>query len=74
MSGLDARVSYEWENGVTTLFLGQVASLNAATAGLRQAAEEIHQRGGRNMRVELRNPEGKVVFESAVRGDGAAVS
>lgn len=73
MAGLDARLLYDRQGAVSTLFLGNIASVNAATAALRAAAGVIQANGGTHMRVEFRNGDGKIVFASNVRGDGAAV-
>lgn len=70
---LDARVLYDLAGTEATLYLGQVASLNAATAGLRSAAEVVSYNGGTRMRVELRR-DGEVIYAAYVRGDGAACS
>jgi hypothetical protein len=72
-TSLDARVLYDIHDGVTTLYLGSVASVGAATSALRSAADEVHRSGGSNMRVEFRRGD-KVVYEARVRGDGAACS
>lgn len=71
--GLDVRLLYDIGGDRRTLFLGSVSTVNAATAALRSAADEVQRSGGANMRVEFRR-KGKVIFESAVRSSdvGAA--
>lgn len=78
MSSLDARVLYDIEHGpgeieTMTLYLGQMPSVNSATAALRSAADEVNHRGGVNPRAEFRNDKAKLVHVELVRGDAAAV-
>lgn len=77
MTALEVRVVYEHATsrggGTTTLFLGYVETVNAATTALRNAAAEVKQSDGRNMRVVIRRGN-NIIFTSAVRGDGAACS
>lgn len=73
MTGVDARVLYDFRNGrgevVTgTLHLGWVQSMSAAEGALRHAAREVAHCNGQHMRVELRGHTGDVVYAAALRG------
>lgn len=72
MTGVDARVLYDFRDGrgevkTGTLHLGWVASMGSAEAALRAAAREVAERNGQHMRVELRGQTGDIVFAAKLR-------
>lgn len=72
MTGVDARVLYDFRNGrgeveTGTLHMGWVESMSAAAAALRSADDEVSHRNGQHMRVELRGQTGDIVFAAKLR-------
>lgn len=61
----DARVRYDLPGGRrAVLFLGFVSSVRAAEKALRSAADEARMAGGTNLRLEMRDGAGSVVYSA----------
>jgi hypothetical protein len=65
---MQALINYDTADGALhTLYVGDVATLQAAETGLRSAVDEARVHGGTNLRVRMIDPSnGRCVYSARV--------
>jgi hypothetical protein len=66
---IEVRMLYDGKCGERTVFLGRVAQIADAAAGLKSAVTEIKRHDGKNLRVEAYDPSGTLIYTAKVRSD-----